>query len=150
MTAISGLTQRALHSYTDAKGGVKHFLKKNDSEFTHFAEVYFSSVARGVIKGWKKHTQMTMNLTVVTGEVTFVIYDDRPESPTRGEHLVLTVSAHLPQLLHIPFGVWVSFRGDALDEPNVISNCADMEHDPDEAINIELTNSLIPDFWSQL
>ena len=49
-------------------------------DFNHFKESYFSTVNGDVIKPWKKHNKMTLNLVVPLGEIKFVLFDDRRES----------------------------------------------------------------------
>ena len=40
-----------------------------------YGEAYFSWVKMGVIKAWKQHLRMTMNLVVPVGMVRFVFCD---------------------------------------------------------------------------
>ena len=61
-------------------GSVLHGMKKTDVGYNKFGEVYFSSVKKDVIKAWKLHKEMTLNLVVPIGEVTFVLFDDRHTS----------------------------------------------------------------------
>ena len=53
-------------------GDVWHTMKQTDVGYAGFGEAYFSWVASGAIKAWKRHTQMTMNLVVPVGQVRFV------------------------------------------------------------------------------
>ena len=46
------------------QGNVMHALKNSDAGFDGFGEAYFTFVNNGVIKGWKKHREMTLNLIV--------------------------------------------------------------------------------------
>ena len=50
-----------------------------------FGEIYFSTIYPGVVKGWHLHEEMTLNYACVVGRIKLVVYDDREESPTRGE-----------------------------------------------------------------
>ena len=56
-------------------GEVKHALKNSDDSFSGFGEAYFSSVDFGTIKGWKKHTQMILNLIVPYSCIVVVSVD---------------------------------------------------------------------------
>lgn len=94
--------------------------------FGKVQEVYVSTVNQGSIKGWKKHFKMTLNLTVIKGEVNFFIKRGRKiKKCTLGESNY--------GRLTIPPNYWVAFEGVALE--NIIINCADLVHDPEEAEN---------------
>ena len=43
-------------------GDVLHGLKKNDDNFYGFGEAYFSTINYGEIKGWKRHSEMVLNI----------------------------------------------------------------------------------------
>lgn len=124
------------------KGNVYHGIKKNDSGFMGFGEAYFSTVNHGVIKGWKKHYEMTMNLMVPEGVIRFVIYDNRQDSATKGVFQTVTISPDNYCRLTVPPNVWMAFEG--LAHPlNLLMNVANMPHDPNEQINVPLDH---PDF----
>ena len=112
------------------KGDIFHIVKKSSNGFAEFGEAYFTTVKQNEIKGWKKHKKMTLNLAVPVGEVEFVISDRKGNferyylSPKN--YYRLTVSPNL----------WVAFRG--IGEYNLVINIADLEHNPDEAENINL------------
>jgi len=72
---MDGITLTSLKQITHPKGDIYHAMKASDDGFSGFGEAYFSTVNKNDIKGWKKHTEMTLNLVVVIGEVEFVVYD---------------------------------------------------------------------------
>ena len=112
------------------KGAVLHGLKKSDPSFKDFGETYFSEVKQNVIKGWKRHTRMTLNLIAIVGEIEFFIYDNREGD---GELKSYRLSQQNYKRLTIPPMVWVAFKG--LGEYNLLVNMASIEHDPTEAEN---------------
>ena len=59
---------------SNPKGDIFKVIKKNDAGFVSFGEVYFSTVNKNEIKGWKKHRKMTLNIVVPIGEIKFVIF----------------------------------------------------------------------------
>ena len=132
--------------FRDERGAVLRMLRTDDPHFSGFGEVYFSVVNPGVVKGWRRHREMTMTLAVPAGRVLLVLYDDRPDSPSHGavqevsfgpdEHLVVTV----------PPGVWNGFMGTG-DEPSLVTNCASILHRPDESDRLELSDPAIPYRW---
>ena len=82
---IDGVIVTPLRQIPDERGTVMHMLKSTDSVFTQFGEIYFSGVYPEVVKAWHIHTEMTLNYAVPVGKIKFVLYDERPNSPTFGE-----------------------------------------------------------------
>ena len=69
----------------DERGTIFHMMRKDEPAFQQFGEIYFSTVYRDAVKGWHRHRDMTLNYACIHGRIKLVIYDDRPDSPTRGE-----------------------------------------------------------------
>jgi dTDP-4-dehydrorhamnose 3,5-epimerase len=120
-----------LKQIKNPKGDVYHGMKKSDVGYVDFGEAYFSTVNRGDIKGWKKHTLMTLNLIVPVGAIKFVVYDEDENS-----FFTETLSQDNYKRLTVNPGVWMAFQG--VGEQNMLLNIASIEHDPNEAVNIEL------------
>lgn len=133
MDEIADVILTGLKQIPTPKGTVYHGMKASESSFKGFGEAYFSTVAHGEIKGWKKHLRMTLNLIVVYGEIEFTIYDDREESPTLGkiQRVVLSRENNYKRLT-IPPNVWFAFKGTGRGE-NILLNIASIEHNPKEA-----------------
>ena len=74
---------------------------------------------------------MTLNIIVPVGEIEFVIFD---------EHLKRFFNTKLSknnyQRLTIKAGLWVAFKG--CNDHNMLLNIASMEHNPNEAVNVDL------------
>src|SRR5258708_25159422 len=85
VTMIEGVRIVPRARIPDERGTVMHMLKTTDPEFLGFGEIYFSTVYPGVVKGWHRHLEMTLNYACVHGRIKLVLYDDREGSPTRGE-----------------------------------------------------------------
>lgn len=135
--AINGVILTPLKTILHPKGNIFHGMKKSDPGFAGFGEAYFSTVNHGDIKGWKKHTQMTMNLVVPIGEIRFVMHDGRATSRNRGSYAEVTLSRRNYRRLTVPPGVWVAFQGVGSD-CNLLLNLANLEHDPNESENVAL------------
>ena len=98
---------------------------------------------------WKLHREMTLNLQVVMGTMRFVLYDERPDSATRGRLEEITLSAGTGGLLVVPPNVWSGFQG--LESPvSIVANCATRLHDPHEVIRREPYDSYFPYEWPSL
>lgn len=120
-------------------GDVLHAMKCCDPGYMGFGEAYFSFIKQGVVKGWKRHQKMTLNLVVPVGAVRFVMYDDRPLSPTCGQFQQLNISPDNYGRLTIPPMVWLGFEGVGGSE-SLVMNLADMMHDPEEVDRLALAD----------
>ena len=125
---MDGVILTPLRQISHDKGDILHAMKCTDSGYSGFGEAYFSSIKKGEVKGWKKHTEMTMNIIVPVGEIEFVIFDDRTEA-----FEVVTLSRTNYQRLTVRPELWMAFRG--LGNDNLLLNLASLEHHPDEATN---------------
>jgi len=133
MGLIDGVVVTPLKVVHVAGGDVFHAVKKGDPGFVGFGEAYFSAIHHGVIKPWKRHRQMTLNLVVITGLIRFVVHDDRVGSLSCGETVEFRVG--LPGAygrLTIAPGLWMAFQGIG-QGTNLLLNVADIPHDPTEA-----------------
>ena len=111
-------------------GDVMHALKSSEIGFVNFGEAYFSNIEFGVIKAWKRHRQMQLNLIVPIGRVKFVLFDDRNgvENDVFQE-VILSPENYLR--LTIPPLIWVGFQGLA-KENSTLLNIASIEHSDEE------------------
>lgn len=130
---MGGIVLSQLKIISNQNGDIYHALKSSDKQFKCFGEAYFSFVNKGSIKGWKKHSEMTLNLIVPIGEIQFVAYD---EINNTFETFFLSPANY--QRLTIPPNYWLAFKG--LSEQNVLLNVASIEHDPAESTNVDLEN----------
>ena len=129
---IEGMTLHPLRHISVPKGDVFHALKSTDDGFTGFGEAYFTQIEGGKAKGWKRHNRMTLNLVVVYGRVTFVVYDDREGSRTKGrfESVTLSPSDNYQRLTLAP-GLWMAFYG-ADSETSMLMDIISEPHDDGE------------------
>lgn len=144
---IEGVHIKPLKIFSDEKGKVLHMLRCNDSFFKQFGEVYFSLVNPGFIKGWKKHLNLTQHFAAPVGNIQLVVYDDREDSPTKGEIQEISIGTKNYLLVRIPPLVWYSFKATG-NEPALVANCTDLPHNPGEVINLELFDKKIPYKWN--
>jgi dTDP-4-dehydrorhamnose 3,5-epimerase len=134
---MEGVLLTPLKQIYHPKGDIFHGMKKSDPGFTDFGEAYFSTVHPGEVKPWKKHIRMTLNLVVPVGKIRFVMFDDRPDSSSKGQTFAVEIGPENYQRLTVSPGIWMAFEG--LDDGlNLLLNMADMEHDPDEVERAEL------------
>jgi dTDP-4-dehydrorhamnose 3,5-epimerase len=115
-------------------GDVLHAIKKTDPGFEGFGEAYFSWVNKDIVKGWKRHTLMTMNVLVPVGNVRFVFY-----TPETKEFRIEEIGVDRYMRITVPPGIWFGFQG--LSEPtSLVMNLASIAHDPTEVERLSLTD----------
>ncbi|MDB2636809.1 WxcM-like domain-containing protein [Alphaproteobacteria bacterium] len=128
---MDGIALTPLLQIHNPKGDIYQVMKKNDLGYHGFGEAYFSSINKGQIKNWKKHTKMTLNLIVAMGEIKFVVYDDSSKN-----FFSVKLSKKNYQRLTVKPGLWLAFQG--LENTNMLLNLANIEHDPSESVSIAL------------
>lgn len=143
---IDGVQVTPKRIIADERGSVMHVLRSDQPQFLGFGEVYFSTVKPGVVKAWKLHTRMTMNVAVPTGRVRFVLYDARRDSPTHGQVQEVVIGSGNYALLTVPPGVWNGFRGEDESE-SLLVNCSNILHDPAEGLRLDADDPSIPYRW---
>ncbi len=111
-------------------GDIYHIMKSNDIGFCGYGEAYFSTIEPGVIKAWKRHREMTLNLVVPSGEIRFVIFDDRNSEGKLFQQITLSKGNYCR--LTVPPMVWMGFQG-VDNNPSILLNIADISHDPAES-----------------
>lgn len=149
---IVGVLLTPLKQINNPKGDVYHAMKRFDPGFIDFGEAYFSSILCGLVKAWKRHSRMTLNLVCMVGKIHFVLYDGREDSPTYGKFMEATLSPDKPELyrrITIPPGVWMAFIGIGKGK-SMLLNVADIPHDPTEQVNIPAEESDIKFDFSKI
>lgn len=143
---IEGVQVIPLRRIPDERGTVMHMVRSTDPHFTQFGEIYFSTVYPGVVKGWHRHREMTLNYACVFGRIKLVLYDDRPSSSTKGELVELFLGPDNYSLVIIPPCVWNGFKG--MSEPQaIVANCATHPHDPARSERRDPFDNSIPYDW---
>ncbi|TWO20635.1 dTDP-4-dehydrorhamnose 3,5-epimerase [Campylobacter hyointestinalis] len=128
---MDGVILTSLKQIYNPKGNIFHAMKNSDIGYSGFGEAYFSTIDQNKIKGWKKHTKMTLNLIVPIGEIEFIIYNEKNK-----DFFSVKLSKNNYQRLTVSPNLWMAFRG--IGEYNMLLNLASIEHDPNEAVNVDL------------
>jgi len=147
---IDGVKVKQLRVIPDERGRLMEILRCDDENFVKFGQVYMTTVFPGVVKGWHYHRKQIDNFVVVKGMLKLVLYDDRKDSPTRGEINEFFIGDNNPILVTVPNLVIHGFKGTGVEEAIVI-NCpseAYQYEDPDE-FRIDPHQSHIPYDWTR-
>ena len=142
---IAGVQIIPLRRIPDDRGTIFHMLRADDPHFLAFGEIYFSSIYEGVVKGWHRHEEMTLNYACIFGRIKLVLYDDRDDSDTRGALQEAFLGPDDYSLVVIPPGVWTGFKG--MDEVSIVANCATHPHDPTLTDRLDPFGDRIPYDW---
>ena len=144
---IDGVEIVPLRRLPDERGTILHMLRSTDAHFIGFGEIYFSTIYRGVVKGWHKHREMTLNYACIFGRIKLVLYDDRPSSSTSGTVQEIFLGPDNHSLVVIEPGIWTGFKG--LNDPfAIVANCSTHPHDPARTTRIDPHDNDIPYDWS--
>jgi len=119
-----------------AGGDVMHAMKNTDAGFAGYGESYFSWIKCDVVKAWKQHAQMTLNLVVPVGQVRFVFFSQDKPNQFREERIGNDNYARIT----VPPGFWFGFQGIAAGD-SLVLNMANILHDPLEVSKKELSFS---------
>lgn len=147
---ISGVTIKHLKLIPDERGRLMEILRADDPQFEKFGQVYITTAYPGVVKAWHYHKLQYDNMTVLKGMAKIVLYDDRPESSTKGVINEFFVGEHNHILIHIPQRVWHGFKCISPEEAviiNIVTECYNYNQ-PDE-YRKDPHNSDIPYDWSR-
>lgn len=126
---------------------IRHMLRADQPHFQKFGEIYFSFVYPGAIKAWHIHREMTLNYAVPHGMIKFVLFDDRPDSSTRGQIMEIFTGESNYVLITVPPMVWNGFKGIG-DKMAIVANCATLPHDAAEIDRCDPFTNEIPYDWS--
>jgi len=144
---IEGVKVIPLRRIPDERGTIYHMLKCTDPHFVQFGEIYFSTVYPGVIKGWHRHREMTLNYACIFGRIKLVLYDEREGSPTHGDLMEVFLGPDNYSLVIIPPEVWNGFKG-ASEPYAIVANCCTHPHDPSRSTRLDPFNNHIPYDWA--
>jgi dTDP-4-dehydrorhamnose 3,5-epimerase len=143
---IDGVHVVPLRQIVDERGKIMHMLKATDPHFVGFGEIYFSCAWPGAVKAWHIHTRMTVNNAVLSGRAKLVLYDQREESPTRGELQEIFLGEDNYVLVQIPPGIANGYKGYG-DKLVILANAASLPHDPEEMLRVDPFENDIPYDW---
>lgn len=99
---IDGVKTKKLKVNPDERGRVMEILRKDDTLFKEFGQVYITTTYPGVVKAWHKHEKQTDNVVCVRGMIKLVLYDPREKSSTFKEINQFYLGIHNPLLVQIP------------------------------------------------
>jgi dTDP-4-dehydrorhamnose 3,5-epimerase len=144
---IEGVRILPLRRIPDERGTIFHMLRRDDPHFVEFGEIYFTSIFPNVVKGWHKHSEMTLNYACIFGRIKLVLYDDRPGSTTSGTVQEVFLGPDNYALVTIEPDIWNGLKG--MSEPYaIVANCCTHPHDPSRTTRLDPFDNHIPYDWA--
>jgi len=146
---IHGVRVKALKVIPDERGRLMEILRSDDDLFLRFGQLYMTTAYPGIIKGWHYHKKQIDNFAVVRGMIKLVLFDRRPDSPTRGEVNEFFLGVNGPQLVQIPALVLHGFKAIGTEEAIVVNCPTEVYHyaEPDE-FRVDPFSPDVPYDWS--
>lgn len=132
---IHGVKTKKLSVHCDERGRLMEMLRSDDPDMdVRFGQVYMTTAYPGVVKAWHYHQKQTDHFVCTRGMMKVVLYDDRENSPTKGEVNVFCIGEYNPLLVEIPPLVYHGFKCISDYEATVVNlttECYDYKN-PDE------------------
>lgn len=103
----AGVTFKEVVTHVDDRG---HVVEMYDPRWDWHSDplvfVYSFTIRPGHVKGWGMHKMHEDRYFLMSGEMEVVLYDDRPDSPTKGMVSKIYLSEYNRRLMNIPAGIW--------------------------------------------
>ena len=105
MPAIHDVIVKKLVTFADDRGYFREVLRDDDQLLQRFGQTAVTKSHPGVIKAFHWHHHQDDLWYIVDGMARIVLYDRRPESPSRGVTQVIYAGEDNPVLVLIPAGL---------------------------------------------
>ncbi|MGB2768372.1 MAG: dTDP-4-dehydrorhamnose 3,5-epimerase family protein [Candidatus Zixiibacteriota bacterium] len=147
---IDGVVTRKLKVIPDERGRLMEILRSDDELFSRFGQVYMTTAYPGVVKGWHYHKVQTDHIAVVKGMLKLVLYDNRDNSPTKGEINEFFLGEHNPVLVKIPPLVLHGFKCISEEEAVCINVPSEVySYDQPDEFRVDPHKNDIPYAWER-
>jgi dTDP-4-dehydrorhamnose 3,5-epimerase len=142
----AGVAFHDVHTHSDERGSV---VELYDPRWGwHPDPLVFSysfTIRPGMIKGWGIHRKHEDRYFILFGEMEVVLYDDRPDSPTRGLVAKVVMSEYRRRLMNIPAGVWHADRNIGSKDVVVVNfPTIQYDHASPDKYRLPLNDDYIP------
>jgi dTDP-4-dehydrorhamnose 3,5-epimerase len=143
---IVGVKVRYQRSIEDARGEITEVYRPSwgvhDDPLVY---VYQVSVRPGMTKGWVVHERQEDRVFHIMGTTHWALYDDRPESSTRGLLNQFVFSEKNRALLVIPRGVYHAVRNIGIGDAIFVNMpTRPYDHEDPDKFRLPLKNDRIP------
>ena len=112
------------------KGDIFKILNRKSKNYFGFAELYITSLNKGITKGWNFHKKMILNLIVIKGKVLFVVKKNK-------KIYRKMLSQNKKEVLTIKSKVWFKMINLHANRSEII-NFANLKYNKNEIIKSEI------------
>jgi dTDP-4-dehydrorhamnose 3,5-epimerase len=147
---IDGVVIKPLRVIPDERGYLMEILRADDPFYEKYGQTYLTVVYPGVVKGWHYHKKQTDLMCAVKGMAKVVLYDDRKDSPSRGEVTELFIGERNPVLVKIPPGVLHGMKGVGSEPAYIINTPSEMySYSAPDEFRVDPHDNKIPYSWAR-
>lgn len=109
---IHDVEVRDLQVNLDERGHLVEAFRSDWDEYEpEPAMSYYSVTYPGIIRAWHRHLRGQVDyFTCPQGRIKIGIYDDREESPTKGELDTFVIGEDKPRVVRVPGDCWHGFK----------------------------------------
>ena len=105
MSSIHDVVVKKLVTHSDDRGYFREVLREDDHLLRRFGQTSFTKTYPGVVKAFHWHEDQDDIWYVADGMAQVVLYDRRPDSPTKGLTQVVYAGEDNPVIILIPAGI---------------------------------------------
>lgn len=147
---IHGVAIKKLRVIPDERGRLMEILRSDDELFSKFGQVYMTTAYPGIVKGWHYHKKQTDHFAVLNGMIKLVLYDNRGDSPTKGETNEFFLGEYNPVLVRIPPLVFHGFKCVSEQEAICINVPTEVyDYDQPDEFRVDPRKNDIPYSWER-
>jgi len=145
---IKDAVVKQLKIIPDDRGYLMEMMRKDWPEFMQFAQSYMTACYPGVYKAWHYHKKQYDHFVCISGMAKVVLFDPRPDSPTRGKVNVFHIGQLNPILLRIPPFVYHGFTAEGGQTAIIVNYPTELYNyaEPDE-YRLPYNDPSIPYDW---
>lgn len=144
---IEGVKKVPLIRRPDDRGFVTEILRSDEEHFLKFGQIYVATCRKGIAKAWHCHKKQTDNFYIVKGTAKIGLYDDRENSPTKGEYMQVIMGEEGEDiLLVIPPLVWHGQM--ALSEMSYLINIPSEPYNRENPDELRKRLNELEDIWT--
>lgn len=149
MNLLHGVKVKQLRVIPDSRGRLVEILRADDEVFNGFGQVYMTTTRPGIVKAWHLHKKQYDNVFCAAGMIRLGIYDDRPDSPTKGQSNEFFLGVHNPVLVQIAPGLYHGWKCISTEEALVINTVTQpYDHANPDEYRRDAHDDYIPWDWS--
>ena len=143
--SIEGVLLNKPPVHSDHRGSLVEMYTRDDFWQDGFAYAYQTSIRPGMLKGWFSHEKKLDRYHLASGELLVFLYDDRPNSRTRGLVQKVLLSESTYRQVLIPQLVWhLSLNVGIKDAVLINLPSTHYDHKNPDRFHIGIDSGLIP------